>query len=355
MGAAASVDPNAKLNEAKCKELAGDKFDERKFAEITTANEAQVDETGEKYVTAAQFNAAMGGDAAGAGAGAAGAGAGAAGANVAAADATGAADAAGAADPEADAAKRGAALGAVLSGAGITKVVMIRHANAQPRDPEAAAAAKADSVLAASVLKPDTPFANAWTVGDLTRKLTEKGVEQAGAAKAWLDASKLRAVVCSEATRATATKDIMAPGFSKGDPGCLTLHTLHPSRSGTPNCEKMFDKLGYGTLDRYFADASVEGCEGRGREVFRHYMDKVTGELHELIAAGLATLADDQAGVGDTVAVFGHAVFLNAVSVAIAEAMAIPDAEKLVGTMDLGETQGIMCDSAAQTITLCGA
>merc|ERR1719238_1883247 len=98
------------------------------------------------------------------------------------------------------------ALGSVLSKAGITKVIMIRHANAKPRDPEAAA------VEAGTVLKPDTPFANAWTVGDLTRELTEKGNEQAAAAKAWLDTYDVRAVICSEATRAIATNEIMTGG-----------------------------------------------------------------------------------------------------------------------------------------------
>ena len=46
----------------------------------------------------------------------------------------------------------------------------------------------------------------------------------------------------------------------------------------------MFDTLGYGTLRTYFADTSVEGCEGRGKEIFRVYMAKVTGELEELHA-----------------------------------------------------------------------
>merc|ERR1719487_956 len=117
------------------------------------------------------------------------------------------------------------ALGDVLKKAGITKVVMIRHANAQPRDPEAAA------VEAGDVLKKDTPFANAWTVGDLTRALTPKGEEQAAAAKAaWFDQLNVRAVICSEATRAISTKEIMTAGkFPAGAPGSLTLHTLHPA------------------------------------------------------------------------------------------------------------------------------
>lgn len=246
------------------------------------------------------------------------------------------------------AASGAAALGAVLSGAGIVKVILIRHANAQPRDPEAAA------VEAGTVLKPDTPHANAWTVGDLTRGLTAKGEEQAHAAAAWLSTHSLKAVISSEAYRATTTKEIMTEGrFPSGAPGCLTLHTLHPSRSGTPECEKMFDTLGYGTLRTYFADTSVEGCEGRGKEIFRVYMAKVTGELEELIAAGMADIA--AGSEGDTVAVFGHAVFLNAVAVAVGEAMGIADAEAQASELELGEAQGIVCDAKAQTVTLCQA
>ena len=131
-------------------------------------------------------------------------------------------------------------LGATLTRAGIKKVVMIRHANAAPRNPEAAAAEDG-----AHVLKPDTPFANAWTVGDLTRELTEKGSAQAVAARAWLETHEVRAVIASEALRATATLDIMTSGkFTKGGAGYLTLHTLHPSRSGTPDCEKMWATSG---------------------------------------------------------------------------------------------------------------
>ena len=79
-------------------------------------------------------------------------------------------------------ARRTSELGSVLSAAGITKVILIRHANAQPRDLEAAA------VEVGMVCKPGTPFANSWTVGDLVRPLTPKGEEQAkAAATAYLD------------------------------------------------------------------------------------------------------------------------------------------------------------------------
>ena len=235
-----------------------------------------------------------------------------------------------------------AELGALLSQAGISKVVMIRHANAAPRDPDAAAAEL-------GVVKPNTPHANAWTVGDLTRALTDKGQEQAAAAKGWLDRHAVKAAIASEAIRATATRDIMLKGREPF--GQLTLHTLHPARSGTPECEKMFDTLGYGTLNTYYSNTTVEGCEGRGKAIFRNYMDKVTGELHELISEGKADFPPE----GDTVAVFGHAVFLNAVSVAIGEAMSIPNADEVVAGMELGATQVIMCDAGAKSITLCSA
>lgn len=252
-------------------------------------------------------------------------------------------------------------LGEVLKAAGITKVVMIRHANAKPRDLQAASreVAELDGLQShRGVLKPGAAFANSWTVGDLTRQLTPKGQEQAAAAREWLSTHELRAVVSSEATRAWATKDIMAPAFPKGGasagPGCLTLPMLHPSRSGTMECEKMFDSLGYGTLNRYYADTTVEGCEGRGEEIFRGYMTKVTSELKDVLLAGMETV-NMRSKSGDTIAVFGHAVFLNALSVAVGEAMGIENAAALVGGMDLGETQGIMCNSVAKTIELCGA
>ena len=235
-------------------------------------------------------------------------------------------------------------LGKAFDDGGIKKVILIRHANAKPRDPDAAA------VEAGTVLKADTPHANAWTVGDLTRGITEKGEQQAKASKAaYLDGLSLKAVICSEAERAIATKNLMTDGhFPPGGAGVLTLHTLHPSRSGTPDCEKMFDKLGYGPLSRYYEDSTVENLEGKGKPTFRHYVTKVTGELNELIKTGQASFPPS----GDTVAVFGHAVFLNAVAVAVAEAMGVEQADDKVSVIELGEAEGILCDGAAKTVTL---
>jgi broad specificity phosphatase PhoE len=200
------------------------------------------------------------------------------------------------------------------------------------------------------VLKPDTPHANAWTIGDLTRTLTEKGRDQAKLAAGdtgWFAPFAVRAVVSSEATRAIDTKDIMTNGrFEKGSAGNLTMHTLHPSRSETPDCEKMFDALGYGTLATYYANTDVETSvgTGKGREVFREYIDKASAELARVIAQ--ASKSSVFPPEGSTLAVFGHAVFMNAVAVAVAEAMGIKDGAETIGAFELGEAEGIVCESS---------
>ena len=79
-------------------------------------------------------------------------------------------------------------LGRIFQSGGINKVILIRHANAKPRDQAAAA------VEAGSVFKPGTPFGNSWTIGDLTRPLTEEGEQQAGrsAAVRWARLARAR-------------------------------------------------------------------------------------------------------------------------------------------------------------------
>ena len=229
----------------------------------------------------------------------------------------------------------------------IKKVVFVRHANAAPRD---AAATAAEFGLPVD----DLPqHANAWLASDLHRPLTDKGREQAAASKAsFMTAYNIAFAVASEAERATATLEIVAAEHGAKDVRG-TLKELHPSQSNAPDCEKMFDTLGYGTLNTYFADRSVPGCEGRGKAIFRNYQSKVTRELHQLIAEGLAEKV--LSGEGDTVAVFGHAVFLNAVAIAVSEAFSIPDAEASVAVLELGEAEGIMCDSGQCSIHVCKA
>jgi hypothetical protein len=183
-------------------------------------------------------------------------------------------------------------------------------------------------------------------------------------------------VVVSEANRALETKDIMAPAFANKGDTVLVLHQLHPSRSNAPDCEKMFDTLGYGPLKTYWQDVSVEGLEGKGRECFQAYMAqvgyiemmqrhhfassyhhlrtlhavvKVVSEMQGLLAQSSKRL---EASDGDTLAIFGHAVFLNAVALAIGEAVGIDQAESIIQEFELGEAQGIVLTTAERKAEL---
>ena len=77
-------------------------------------------------------------------------------------------------------------------------------------------------------------------------------------------------------------------------------------------------------------------------------------QLRDVLVQGMPGV-DMRSKTGDTLAVFGHAVFLNALAVAVGEAVGIGNSKDLVGGMDLGETQGIMVDATAKSITLLGA
>ena len=126
--------------------------------------------------------------------------------------------------------------------------------------------------------------ANAWTASDLNRPLTEKGDQQAAAAAAdWAAAYPLVMAVSSEAVRASATLEVLAPAevgsikvlpvsappptstnaqthaHTPAQPAChcasLPPQALHPSKSNAPLCEKMFDTMGYGPLNKFWANA----------------------------------------------------------------------------------------------------
>lgn len=213
----------------------------------------------------------------------------------------------------------------------IRKIVFLRHANAVPRD---AAATAAEFGLPVE----DLPkHANAWLASDLHRALTDKGKEQAVAAKAsFMTTYDVAFAVASQAERATATLEIVAPDHgSEGVRG--TLAELHPSQSNAPECEKMFDSLGYGPLQKFWDDTST-GVEGQ--TCFQKFADDVAPLLLKHLVTASRTPAA-RAGA-DTVVVAGHAVFLNAVALATAQAMqASPEVVKTLMELDLGEAEGI--------------
>ena len=142
-----------------------------------------------------------------------------------------------------------------------------------------------------------------------------------------------------------ATKDIMAPAFAEGS-RVLTLHQLHPSRSSAPECEAKFDRIGYAPLSTYYADEE-DGVNGQ--RCFRAYMGLVAAELATVLVQAAPRLQGQE---GDTLAIWGHAVFLNAVAIAVGEAVQINDADSTIQAFDLGEAQGIVLDARAGTAAL---
>lgn len=241
----------------------------------------------------------------------------------------GASSAGGAAPP-------GGSLGGFFAGqkneaGAIKKIVFMRHANAKPRD---AAATAAEFGLPVENLP---QHANAWLASDLHRPLTDAGREQADAAKAsFMAAYNIAFAVASEATRAIETLEIAAPDHG-GEGVRGTLPQLHPSQSNAPDCEKMFDTLGYGPLQKFWDDTST-GVDGQ--KCFQKYAD----DTAPLLLKHLQTASRNPAAKAgaDTVVVAGHAVFLNAVALATLQAM--QGNAETVGTLmalELGEAEGI--------------
>ena len=61
----------------------------------------------------------------------------------------------------------------------------------------------------------------------------------------------------------------------------------------------------YGPLSNYYASNSVEGCEGRGKQLFRDYMEGVKADLRDLLSDAGSNNKNVFMSGGDTLAVFG--------------------------------------------------
>ena len=102
---------------------------------------------------------------------------------------------------------------------------------------------------------------------------------------------------------------------------------VHPAGM-SETCEALFETLGYGPLRVFFEAAG-------GEDAFQAYGDAVCAEL-----AG-AAVPEGPGGL----AVFGHAVFLNAIAYKVAQAAGASEAMRAaLLDMDLGETEGIRID-----------
>jgi len=221
------------------------------------------------------------------------------------------------------------ALCSALQRHNIKTVVLVRHAKTEPRDPEKIAEEWGQEAA--------QPHANAWMLSDLSRQLTDEGREQCAAAKKkWFGQYKPFALGASEALRAKETRDLIGADSSAVK---LCFKSLHPSRSNAPNCERMFDSLGYASLDKYFKS------EVDAKKHFAWYGREVCKEIQTIL------VGYNQPSNGDSLFIFGHAVFLNAVALSIAGEMGMSEAAKgKITALDLGEAEGIaLVDGTAVT------
>jgi len=108
---------------------------------------------------------------------------------------------------------------------------------------------------------------------------------------------------------------------------------LHPAGLA-PKCEALFDKHGYAPLAKFYA---MEG----GKEAYAEYGELVCKELAQVVERA-------KHNQGNTITVFGHAVFLNAIAMQLMLACGADAAQIAAMTdVDLGEAEGIAIDIGA--------
>ena len=196
-------------------------------------------------------------------------------------------------------------------------VLFVRHASSAPLHEGAAKRAE----------KPHD-----WKADDQMRVLTQKGKDQCAAAT-WFRELDVRAALTSPARRASETAMRMTDRTETEEQkvGSVYLRMVagvHPAGM-SETCEALFETMGYGPLRVFFEAAG-------GEDAFQAYGDAVCAEL---------AAAAVPAGEGGGLAVFGHAVFLNAIAYKVAQAAGASEAMRAaLLDMDLGETEGIRID-----------
>ena len=181
-----------------------------------------------------------------------------------------------------------------------------------------------------------------WKLDDQMRCLTKKGEEQcASASTSWFTALPLRAILSSPARRASETAMRMMAAYETEESKREALYlrmveSSHPAGM-SETCESLFETRGYGPLRGFFAAEN-------GEQAFQEYADKVCEEMSRVMA-GPAFAESSTDSDGTALALFGHAVFLNAIAFKVAQASGSSDEMKsFLLDMDLGETQGILID-----------
>jgi hypothetical protein len=202
---------------------------------------------------------------------------------------------------------------------GIKNVIFVRHANANPITGQSRGDAPHD-----------------WKFRDQTRGLTSKGKDQCEANRHIFTDLKVKANLTSPARRASDTAVLLTMDPKGGDIFLRMVESLHPAGMSTI-CEDLFDTMGYGPLKKFF-DAD------KGKEAFLTYAESVCGELAAK-AGGPAVSSIDE---GDTFALFGHAVFLNAVVYAVSHQLGVELLDDIL-TVDLGEAEAIVLNLESKT------
>ncbi|GMH61300.1 hypothetical protein TrLO_g8715 [Triparma laevis f. longispina] len=205
---------------------------------------------------------------------------------------------------------------------GITHACLVRHASSAPLREGAAKRAE----------KPHD-----WKFDDQMRVLTPKGINQCEAASsAWFKSLDLRAILSSPARRASETAMRMMAAYEEDGKPVDSLYlrmvaSSHPAGMSEV-CESLFETMGYGPLRTFFA------AEG-GEQAFQEYGDNVCAEMSTTMTG---PSFGEAGSAGTCIALFGHAVFLNAIAFKIAQASNMNDENKdKLLDLDLGETEGI--------------
>ena len=229
---------------------------------------------------------------------------------------------------------------------GVTKLLFIRHANSLP---------------ISGANRQDQP--HDWKFRDQTRLLSDKGKDQCLTNRSLITEFEIKANLTSPARRASETAARLTIGPGGGDIFLRMIESLHPAGMSA-TCEDLFDSMGYGPVRFFYSFTpsipyflvrllyvhdfqlrkffEVDG----GRDAFLAYANNVCAEL----AAKTSGPAIAGVSCGDTIAIFGHAVFLNAVAFVIADYWGFPDVDFILD-VDLGEAEVLVIDKSENRIT----
>ena len=155
---------------------------------------------------------------------------------------------------------------------------------------------------------------------DLERRLTDKGKKQCGAAAAGymarLPSPLAPYAVTSPALRCVETASLIVPGIELVEVQCMYDGMIQPGAS------EAFRRLGYASLAQYLSDSDET------RSLLSSHGEHVVGALGATATVRVALDAADgkapKASQRQTMCVFGHAVYLNAAALRLADLRAHP-------------------------------